>query len=91
MKTLEIDDATAPLADYARRVKQAPVVLTVRGRPVAALVSITNADPETVGLSTNARFLALIDRPRKRHKVEGGILSAEMRARLGLENARRQK
>jgi prevent-host-death family protein len=91
MKTLEIDDATAPLADYARRVKEMPVVLTFRGKPVAALVSITNADSETVGLSTNDRFRALIERSRTRHKVEGGISPAEMRERLRFKNSRRRK
>jgi prevent-host-death family protein len=91
MKTVEIDDATAPLADYARRVKKAPVVLTLRGRPAAALVSITNADSETVGLSTSDRFRALIERSRTRRRVEGGIPPAAMRARLGLKNPRRRR
>ncbi len=64
MKTLEMKHATASLAEYARDVKKEPVILTVAGKPVAALVAIENADAETVSLSTNPRFLALIERSR---------------------------
>jgi prevent-host-death family protein len=84
MKTLEMAQATAPLADYARAVRKEPVVVTRRGRPVAALVPIENADRETVTLSTSKQFLALIERSRRRHKAEGGISSDEMRRRVGV-------
>jgi prevent-host-death family protein len=84
MKTLEMKQATASLAEYARDVKSEPVIVTVAGKPVAALVAIENADAETVSLSTNLRFLALIERSRTRHSAEGGITSPEMRRRLGL-------
>ena len=85
MKTVEMTKATAPLAEYAQGVNKEPVILTVDGRPVAALVSIENADLETVTLSTHPQFLALIARSRARHKAEGGITGAEMRRRLGLK------
>lgn len=85
MKTLEMDKATAPLAEYARDINKEPVVLTVKGKPVAALVPIENADLETVTLSTHPQFLALIERSRVRQKSEGGISSKEMRRRLGLK------
>jgi len=84
MKTLEMAQATAPLAEYAQDVDKEPVVLTLGGRPVAALVSIENADLETVTLSIHPRFLALVERSRARQKVEGGISPREMRQRLGL-------
>jgi antitoxin (DNA-binding transcriptional repressor) of toxin-antitoxin stability system len=85
MKTLELARATAPLAAYARGVGKEPVILTVRGRPVAALLRIKNADLETVTLSTSPKFVALIERSRRRHKSMGGLSSAEMRARLRLK------
>ena len=84
MKTIEMVKATAPLAEYARDVKETPVVLTVDGKPVAALVPIENADLETVTLSTHPGFLALIERSRSRQQAEGGVSSTEMRRRLGL-------
>jgi len=88
MKTLEMVEATAPLAEYARDVRKEPVILTIGGRPVAALVPIENADLETVALSTHPQFLALIERSRARQKAEGGISSTEMRRRLGLKTLR---
>ncbi|MFQ5830662.1 MAG: hypothetical protein ACE5JD_16140 [Candidatus Methylomirabilia bacterium] len=85
MKTIEMEKATGRLAEYAQDVNKEPVILTVKGKPVAALVAIENADLETVTLSTNAQFLALIDRSRTRQRSEGGISSEEMRRRLRLK------
>jgi len=82
MKTLEVAKATLPLSDYAKGVKKEPVIILKEGKPVAALVSITNADIETVSLSNNPKFIALIDRSRSRQKSEGGISTEEMRRRL---------
>ena len=89
MKTLEMSKATAPLAEYAQEVSKEPVILTVGGRPIAALVPIENADLETVTLSTNSQFLALIERSRVRQKAERGVSSTEMRRRLGLKGTAR--
>jgi antitoxin (DNA-binding transcriptional repressor) of toxin-antitoxin stability system len=83
MKTLEVAQATAPLADYARDMKNEPLILTMNGTPVAALIPLENADIETVTLSTHPQFLALIERSRTRQKTAGGISSEEMRRRLG--------
>ncbi len=85
MKTLDLTKATAPLAKYARDAKKETVVITRRGRPMAAVVPISNADWETISLSTNPDFLALIERSRARCKPGQGISSAEMRRRLGLK------
>jgi antitoxin (DNA-binding transcriptional repressor) of toxin-antitoxin stability system len=84
MKTIELVQATAPLAEYAQEVSKEPIIITLGGKPVAALVPIENADLETVTLSTHPQFLALIECSRARQKAEGGISSAEMRRRLGL-------
>jgi len=91
MKTLEMAQATASLAEYARGMGKEPVILTQRGKPIAALVSVENADLETITLSTHPRFIALIERSRARHKTQGGISSAEMRRRLGVRKAMRGK
>jgi antitoxin (DNA-binding transcriptional repressor) of toxin-antitoxin stability system len=85
MRTVEMADATAPLAEYARDIDKETVILTVAGKPVAALVPIENADVETVTLSTHPQFLALIERSRVRQNIEGGISSGELRRRLGLK------
>jgi len=87
MKTLDLNDATAPLRDYAQHMGKEGVILTVDGRPVAALLAIENADWETVALSTSSPFMQIIERSRARHAQEGGIPAADMRRRLGLDSA----
>jgi len=85
MKTIEMAKATATLAEYTRRLAAEPMIVTVAGKPVAALVAIENADLETASLSTNPEFLAIIERSRVRQQAEGGISSKEMRRRLGMK------
>jgi len=53
MKTLECSEANLPLADYAKKLKKAPVIITEEGKPLAALISLIGADMETVSLSNN--------------------------------------
>jgi antitoxin (DNA-binding transcriptional repressor) of toxin-antitoxin stability system len=84
VKTLEVAQATAPPAEYARAVRNDPPILTIGGRPVAVLVPIENADLETVTISTHPQFLALIERSQGRQQAEGHISNAEIRRRLGL-------
>jgi prevent-host-death family protein len=84
MKIIEQAEAKASLADYTESIAQEPVIVTVNGTPVAALVAIENADLETVSLSTNPAFLALMERSRTRHRAEGGLSGEEVRRRLGL-------
>ncbi len=81
---MELSVATASLAEYGRRAKKESLILTVKGKPTAALVPIRNADRETIALSVHPRFLALIERSRLRQKIKGGISPSEMRRRLKL-------
>ena len=84
MKTIEQAEAKASLAEYAGQAATEPMVITVDGKPIAALIALENVDLETIALSTNPEFLTLIERSRARQKAEGGISSAEMRRRLGI-------
>ena len=88
MKTVEIKEATASLAHYARAAKRGTVVVTAKGKPVAALVSVDAADMESLSLGTNEQFLSIIERSRARHDAEGGISAEQMRRRLGLKAVR---
>jgi antitoxin (DNA-binding transcriptional repressor) of toxin-antitoxin stability system len=85
MRTIEMAHATGSLVEYAQDLNGEPVIITDGGKPVAALMPIESADMETISLSTNPKFLAIIERSRARQKAEGGITSAEMRRRLGLK------
>lgn len=82
MKTVELSGATGSLSEYARKARKEGLVLTRRGRPVAILVPVDSADLESLSLSTNPDFLAIIERSRARCKPGSGISTDEMRRRL---------
>lgn len=84
VKTLDLAEATGSLADFARQADHQTTVVTCEGTPIAVVVPIDNADLETITLSQNPQFLAIIERSRICHEREGGISSDEMRRRLGL-------
>ena len=66
MKTIEVADATAPLAEYARANRRGALLLTVRGRPYAALMPIsTPTDLENLRVSNSPAFQALIAESRR--------------------------
>jgi len=85
VQALDITKATRPLADYASQAERGPIVVTTHGRPILAVVAIENADLETISLSTNPQFMALIQRSRARQEREGGISSDEMKHRFSLD------
>jgi prevent-host-death family protein len=85
MKTLEMKEATGELSSYAQQVRREPVVVTDHGKPVMALMPIENADLETVGLSSDPRFIAMIERSRAQYKAGTGIPLEEIRRKYGLD------
>ena len=91
MKTLEVTQAKGDLASYAEQVREEPVVLTDRGRPIMALLPIENADLETVTLSNDPRFIAMIERSRVRYPPGSGIPLTEIRRKYGLQRKGRAK
>lgn len=85
MRTVKMSEVTGSLSGYARRGLDEPVYVTRRGRPVMAVVPLTeNDDWESVRLSTHPKFMAIIERSRASDKPGTGISTAEMRRRLGL-------
>ena len=92
MRTVELDKATAPLADYARSVRKEGVVVTLRGRPLATVTAVPKgADWESLAIGMNPKFLAIIERSRKAHREEGGISPDEMRRQLGIKPKRKAR
>jgi hypothetical protein len=84
MTKIEFKKASGPLSEYATKARKAPVVVYKEGKPFAAVIPIPNTDEETVALSTNRKFLKIIERSRVRAKKEGAISAADLRRRLGL-------
>ena len=85
MKSVAITDANRALADYAREAQRETLVVTRRGRPMAAVVPLRGVDLESLAVSTNPDFIALIERARARFKETGGISLEEMKRRWGEE------
>ncbi len=72
MKTLELQKASKSLAHYAADLGSESLVITSNRKPVAALVSLKDADRESVALSLSPEFGRIIRRARaeaKRGKV----------------------
>jgi len=82
MKTIEISEATNPLADYVPGVQAEPLVITDHGTPTAVMLPLSDVDLETIALGTNPAFTALIERSRARAREEGELSAAEMRRRV---------
>lgn len=87
MKVLEIKDATGTLAHYARRAGKQPLIVMAKGKPVAALVPIPRQDHESIYLSANPVFNAILERSWKSLESEGGISHEDMKRRLGLKRS----
>ena len=89
IRTIDISEATQPLAEYAQHADTGPLVVTANGKPIAVILPIENADTETITLSENLHFLAIIERSRERQQREGGLTSEQVRERLGLSNGKK--
>jgi hypothetical protein len=89
MKTLNLTNA--PFLDYVRSLGQEPVILTLGRKPVAVVWPIHNADLETVSLSINPKFLAILERSKRSLYEEGGFSSEEIRREFGLPRASNRK
>jgi hypothetical protein len=92
MKTVELKQATASLAEYARKVHTEGVVVTLRGRPLATVTAVPEgADWESLAIGMNPRFLAIIEQSREAHRKQGGISPDEMRLNLGIKHKRKRR
>jgi prevent-host-death family protein len=88
VKTVEMAEATASLSDYARKARKETLIVTRRGKPVAALMPVdSSTDLENLIVTTHPTFQAIMERSEVRYKTEGGLSTKQVRARLA---ARRQ-
>jgi prevent-host-death family protein len=83
VKTVELSAANASLSDYARHVREETVVVTRRGRPVAALMAVgPHTDLENLRVTTDPRFMAMIERSRRLCPPGTGLTTEELREQL---------
>jgi antitoxin (DNA-binding transcriptional repressor) of toxin-antitoxin stability system len=83
MKSIELADVAA-LAPHLQAGAWEPVIVTMDGRTVAAVVPTDEGDVEDLLLSVNARFQAILERSQQRLETEGSVSGEEVRRRLGL-------
>ena len=85
MKVIPLEDTKLTLPDVAELAKKGPVILTRRGKPLAAIKDLSGSDWESLSLANDPRFLALIERSRRAYREEGGVGLDELRSELGLK------
>jgi mRNA-degrading endonuclease RelE of RelBE toxin-antitoxin system len=102
MRELTARQRVIVLAGVERRLNHEPTRETrnrkrMRPNPLApwelrlgALRVYYDVTVETLALSNDPRFIALIEQSRKRHERQGGISTSEMRRRLGIQQPPRK-
>ena len=81
MRSVDIDDATEALSEYARAAKNETVVVTRGGKPIAAVVPVDDDAWEDLRVSMHPDFAKIIARSEERYRREGGVSLKELRAR----------
>jgi len=82
MKTMEIPVGQKQLQAAIRRGEQETIVLTRRGKAVAAVVPMKGVDAESLRLSTSKRFLNILRRSFRQLDAGKGISLADMKKRV---------
>jgi PHD/YefM family antitoxin component YafN of YafNO toxin-antitoxin module len=82
MKTVEVPSENKQLRRMVKQAQNDPLLLTQRGKPVAALVSVQGADQETLSLSTNPKFLRILRKSFQELDRGSRISLAEMHKRV---------
>ena len=86
MKFIEITQATASLAEYARDLEDGTIVVTLNGKPIAALVPCDERDVESALPAKNPESSAILERSRAQDDVDGDISPEEIRRAFGMDN-----
>ena len=86
MKSIDLSEVPA-LVPFVTPGSQEPVILTRDGQTVAAIVPANEQDVESLLLSINPQFQAILERSQQRLESDGGVSTAEVRKRLGLPAA----
>ena len=83
MKAIDIADAAASLAEYARCNRRQTLVVMRGGRPIAALMPIsTPADIESFKVNDSPTFQALIAESRRVNPPGTGLTTEQVRRAL---------
>ena len=84
MKTVDINDASASLSEYARNLASEPLVVTDAGRTIAALIPIEDDDVDAMRLASHQQFVAILEKARAQRIAGKTLSSDDVRRELGL-------
>jgi hypothetical protein len=85
VKALDVVKDAVSLRKAVEELAGQPAAVLYDGRPVAVLLPVDGSDLETVSLSLNPQFLAILERSRARQIAEGGVSAEEMQRRLAAD------
>ncbi len=85
MKKIDVAQATGSLSEYAKRARKHPVVVTRRGKPIAAVIPLRADDWEDFVVGTSPIFQEIIERSRASYKAHGGIPLADIEREFGIK------
>jgi prevent-host-death family protein len=91
MRAVELSEATGSLSEYARRARRETLVLTRRGKAVAAVVPLDDEDYFSMRLANNPEFAEIIERGRAQYKAQSGLSIEEMRRKYGVDSKTKRK
>ena len=84
MKTIELSTALRSLSEYAEEFENGVVILTSHERPIAAVISLVDADKESLSLSMNPEFISIIEKARAEFEA-GKVMSLDEMKQAVLE------
>jgi hypothetical protein len=84
MKVIDVENGDLTVLELARLAKTGPVILTRRGKPLAAVKDLTRSDWESISLANNPQFRSLIEESRRSFRDEGSIPLEDLRRELDL-------
>ena len=79
MKTIQLSNASRPLAEYARELNGEILVVRDPRGPIAAVVPLKAVDRESLALSAHPEFLDLIARSRAQFAAGQTLTLEEMK------------
>jgi PHD/YefM family antitoxin component YafN of YafNO toxin-antitoxin module len=79
MKSIDIQKSKTPLAEVVAAAGKGVVVLRSGRRPVAAVISLETVDRESLALSTDPGFLAIIEQGRAEIRTGKTLSFGEMK------------
>jgi len=84
MKAMKLPKEIQSFLKVAEAAKEETLVFTKKKKPVAALVSLRNADRESLALSTNREFLKVIESARKEVRAGKTISIEALQQKFGV-------